>query len=76
MSTRARGGVHTKLARISQTTFTITCCDDVMTADDGSLLVVDDELFPHGLRVVLTLPAGPPPDPGRAAREPLAVTTS
>jgi two-component system OmpR family sensor kinase len=31
---------------------------------------------PHGLRVVLTLPAGPSPDPGRAAREPLAVTTS
>ena len=31
---------------------------------------------PHGLRVLLTLPAGPPPDPGRAAREPLAVATS
>jgi two-component system OmpR family sensor kinase len=31
---------------------------------------------PHGLRIRLTLPAGPPQDPGRAAREPLAVTTS
>jgi two-component system, OmpR family, sensor kinase len=30
---------------------------------------------PHGLRIRLTLPAGPPPDPGRAAREPLAVMT-
>jgi hypothetical protein len=36
----ASGGVHTKLARISHTTFTLTCSDDVMTADDGSLLVV------------------------------------
>jgi signal transduction histidine kinase len=32
--------------------------------------------FPHGLRIRLTLPAGPPPDPGRAAREQLAVTAS
>ena len=31
---------------------------------------------PHGLRDLLTLPPAPPPDPGRAAREPLAVTTS
>ena len=31
---------------------------------------------PHGLRIRLTLPAGPPPDPGRAAREQLAVTAS
>ena len=30
---------------------------------------------PHGLRVLLTLPAGPPPDPGRAAREPLAAVS-
>jgi len=30
--------------------------------------------FPHGLRIRLTLPAGPPPDPGRATREQLAVT--
>jgi len=28
--------------------------------------------FPRGLRVRLSLPAGPPPDPGRAAREALA----
>jgi DNA-binding response OmpR family regulator len=41
-------GVHTKLARISHATFTITCCDEAMTADDGSLLVVDDELFLRG----------------------------
>ncbi len=39
-------GVHTKLARFSNTTFTVTCCDDAMTAADyGSLLVVDDEPF-------------------------------
>jgi two-component system, OmpR family, sensor kinase len=31
---------------------------------------------PHGLRVLLTLPGGPPPDPGRAARESLAMSTS
>jgi len=31
---------------------------------------------PHGLRIRLTLPAGPPLDPGRAAREQLAVTAS
>jgi len=32
---------------------------------------------PRGLRVLLTLPAGPPPDPGqRAGPEPLAVTAS
>ena len=31
---------------------------------------------PHGLRIRLTLPVGPPPDPGRAAREQLAVTAS
>jgi two-component system OmpR family sensor kinase len=31
--------------------------------------------FPRGLRVRLTLPAGPPPDPGRAAREPLAAVS-
>ena len=30
--------------------------------------------FPHGLRIRLSLPAGPPPDPGRATREQLAVT--
>jgi signal transduction histidine kinase len=31
---------------------------------------------PHGLRVLLTLPGGPPQDPGRAARESLAMSTS
>jgi two-component system sensor histidine kinase BaeS len=31
--------------------------------------------FPRGLRVRLTLPAGPPPDPRRAAREPLAAVS-
>ena len=31
--------------------------------------------FPRGLRIRLTLPAGPPPDPGRAAREPLAAVS-
>jgi PleD family two-component response regulator len=40
--------VHTKLARNSNLTFTITCCDDLVTADDGNLLVVDDELFLRG----------------------------
>jgi len=30
---------------------------------------------PHGLRIVLTLPAGPPPDPRRAAQEQLASVT-
>jgi two-component system, OmpR family, response regulator len=41
-------GTHTKLARNSNTTFTLTCCDEAMTADGGSLLVVDDELFLRG----------------------------
>ncbi len=31
--------------------------------------------FPRGLRVRLSLPAGPPPDPGRAAREALAAVS-
>jgi len=30
---------------------------------------------PHGLRVLLTLPAGPPPDPGWAGREQLAAVS-
>jgi two-component system, OmpR family, response regulator len=34
-----------KLAHFSLTTFTALCCDDVVTRDDGNLLVVDDELF-------------------------------
>ena len=41
-------GVHTKLARFSHTTFAVACCDIVMAADDGNLLVVDDELFLSG----------------------------
>lgn len=41
----APAGIHTKLADFSHTTFTVICSDDVMTADDGNLLVVDDELF-------------------------------
>ena len=28
--------------------FAVACCDDVMAADDGNLLVVDDELFLRG----------------------------
>ena len=31
--------------------------------------------FPRGLRIRLTLPAGPSPDPGRAARGPLAAAS-
>ena len=32
---------------------------------------------PHGLRVLLTIPAGPAPDPGqRAGQEALAITAS
>jgi signal transduction histidine kinase len=31
--------------------------------------------FPRGLRIRLALPAGPPPDPGRPAREPLAAVS-
>jgi two-component system OmpR family response regulator len=42
---RAPGGVHTKLADFSHTTLIALCCDDVVTPDDGNLLVVDDELF-------------------------------
>jgi two-component system OmpR family response regulator len=40
-----RGGVHTKLADFSRALLTALCCDDVMTPDGGSLLVVDDESF-------------------------------
>jgi len=44
-------GVHTKLARFSNTTFTVTCCDGTMTANHGSLLVVDDDqAASHGAR--------------------------
>jgi two-component system, OmpR family, response regulator len=38
-------GVHTKLTDFSCTAFTAVCCDDVMTPDDGTLLVVEDEPF-------------------------------
>jgi two-component system, OmpR family, response regulator len=37
--------VHTELAHFSHATFTAVCSDNVVTPDDGDLLVVDDELF-------------------------------
>src|SRR5215469_13415797 len=39
------GGVHTKPADFSRALLTALCCDDVMTPEGGSLLVVDDESF-------------------------------
>src|SRR2546429_554948 len=33
-------------------------------------------VFPRGLRIRLALPVGPPPDPGRPARDQLAMSTS
>ena len=38
-------GAHTKLTDFSRTAFTAVCCNDVMTPDDGDLLVVEDEPF-------------------------------
>jgi two-component system OmpR family response regulator len=34
-----------KLTEFSRTAFTAVCCDDVMTPEDGTLLVVEDEPF-------------------------------
>jgi two-component system, OmpR family, response regulator len=36
---------HTKLNEFSSAGFTPVCCDDVVTPDDGTLLVVEDEPF-------------------------------
>jgi two-component system, OmpR family, response regulator len=36
---------HTKLNKFSSACFTAVCCDDVVTPDDGTLLVVEDEPF-------------------------------
>src|SRR6202034_3863626 len=36
---------QTKFTEFSSTGFTAVCCDDVMTSDDGTLLVVEDEPF-------------------------------
>jgi two-component system OmpR family response regulator len=41
----ARAGAHPKLTQFSPTAFTAVCCDDVMTPDDATLLVVEDEPF-------------------------------
>ena len=41
----AKAGVHTKLAHFSHITFTAVCSDNVVAADDGNRLVVDDEVF-------------------------------
>jgi two-component system, OmpR family, response regulator len=38
-------GAHTKLTGFSCAAFTAVCCDGVMTPDDGTLLVVEDEPF-------------------------------
>jgi two-component system OmpR family response regulator len=38
-------GADTKLTDFSCTALTSVCCDDVMTPDDGNLLVVEDEPF-------------------------------
>jgi hypothetical protein len=38
-------GAHTKLTDFSPVAFTAVCCDDVMTPDEGHLLVVEDEPF-------------------------------
>jgi two-component system, OmpR family, response regulator len=40
-----RGVAHTKLTEFSSAGFTAVCCDDVVTPDDGTLLVVEDEPF-------------------------------
>jgi two-component system OmpR family response regulator len=39
------GAAHMKLTDFSCAAFTAVCCDDVMTSDDGTLLVVEDEPF-------------------------------
>jgi two-component system OmpR family response regulator len=58
-----RGAADTKLTEFSPAGFTAVCCDDVMTSDDGTLLVVEDEELVARVRTVLrrSRPAVPEP---------------
>jgi two-component system, OmpR family, response regulator len=42
---RVLGGAHPELTQFSSTAFIAVCCDDVMTGDDATLLLVEDEPF-------------------------------